>query len=252
MVTQAQADDPVDRASARSRYTRGHMRASRRAIRRPEASNRRAFLAALAALAAITAARASVPTIAPGQELTLRLPAGDPKTTVVAVEYRAGAPGTVTLEARSLDFDSKLKIGRLEPDGRTTPVGEDDDGGAGHNSLMSFDAAAGAVYRFEVRATGEDHGGALLLRLSAGPAPAADAARDRQADLDYLAAAADRAKEIGDRFREARVSYSHASLLFGAGDYRGAVPLLERSLSAYEIARGPESPEVINALTSLG
>ena len=57
------------------------------------------------------------------------MPAGDPRATSLVFELVADESGPLTIEARSLDFNTALEVTSVDSDGSIRDVDSDDDGG---------------------------------------------------------------------------------------------------------------------------
>lgn len=179
------------------------------------------------------------------------LPGGSPEEIVLAVEFEARASGPIAVEARSLDFDTGLRISRIDSAGKLAPLGEDDDGGIGTNSRLVIEAKRRDRYRIEVHPVEEDWGGEFEVSVATGRAPALEGNAKADADLAYWQQVESRAHERGSLLREARALEGRGLLLRGSVAYAQAKPLLERVLAIREAQLGPEHPDVVQSLDNL-
>jgi CHAT domain-containing protein len=119
------------------------------------------FLATYAPVAASTEPR----TIAPGETVQARMPAGDPDEASVEFEFVAASNGPTTIETFTLEFDTHVEAVLLGEGGVEERVAEDDDGGVGWNSRIVLETTRGQRYRLTVRPR-EDWGGPFELSVS--------------------------------------------------------------------------------------
>src|SRR5207244_2179592 len=110
-----------------------------------------ALAAAIAAPCLTFPSQGDVIAIRPDEIGHATMPPGDPKAMSLVFELVADETGPLTIEARSLDFDTSLELARLESDGSMKIVSKDDDGGIGTNSLLVIHAKTGDRFRINVR-----------------------------------------------------------------------------------------------------
>ncbi len=106
-------------------------------------------------------------TMEPGEPATANLGAS------VWWTWTAPAAGTVLVDTLGSTLDTVLSVHTGSTPATLTLVSENDDGGTGNTSLLSFKATAGTVYR--LRAGGYNGGtGAIRLQIGSVAAPAND------------------------------------------------------------------------------
>lgn len=87
---------------------------------------------------------------------------GDAEAARFAFQGAEGATVTIAVNADSTDLDPVVEL--LGPDG--TPVGRDDDGGEGYNSLLTATLGAGGTYVAVVTGFGADDLGPFRIRVT--------------------------------------------------------------------------------------
>jgi len=206
------------------------------------------------AAAALALASEERPVLRPGQTLRLELAPGDPGKAAVSIALAADEDGPLTVETRTLHFDTLLLVFEgTATDAR--PLAEDDDGGLGGasgNSRLTFAAAAGRAYRVEVRSPRDTTGGPLEVSAARGSAPPVEAAEQRGRDAAYWDAVAAEAGRTGSAILEARALFGRAALLGRAGEHAEARPLAERALALREQTLGPGHPATAASANQLG
>ncbi len=133
-----------------------------------------------------------------GESRRLSLPTGVASMDGVVVELRADRSGLVTIEARSHDIDTLLKVTRSAADGGWAFVARDDDGGVATNSRLVIDVEREARYRLEVlpiHATWCPASVEIAAIEGYGAVPDAD---DAAPERDYWAAVEDKLKQQND------------------------------------------------------
>ncbi len=86
-----------------------------------------------------------------GQRLQAEIAYVDPFRTGAAFELSSPVSGPLTIEARSLQFDTYLRVSAMEPDGTASLLRVDEDAGPGTDSLLVLEAEPGGRYRIEVQ-----------------------------------------------------------------------------------------------------
>src|SRR6266568_1521970 len=191
-------------------------------------------------------------TIHAGETIHVRLPVGDPQKTAVAFDLEVETSGPLTIEARSYDFDTLLKVSRVGPNGALVPVGQDDDGGFGNNSRLGFEAEGGVRYRGEVQPAEIFYcEGDLDLLVAAGKTDGPDPQAKQQGDRAYWEAVKARAEDSARA--ECRVEGLRrlGAVRRSAGAFGEAKPLAYEALALAEKELAPEHLLVASALDLL-
>jgi len=188
------------------------------------------------------------PLVRAGETVRATLPEGDPSTTTTKFDVETSESGRLVIDARSLDFDTRLEVFRVGPDSSLAPAGQDDNGGTGSDSRLEVAVAPGDRLRVEVRAGGT--GGSGAFELSVGFATAAPAGGP-DAELDYWRHVERRAVERGDRRREALALTGQGVIQQNRGSRDEARSLLERALAIREQTNGPVDPDTAEVLANL-
>ena len=205
-----------------------------------------------ASLAAPVPAEGQDISIQPGQTLKGVMPAGDPEGTRVFYIISPAQTGPVTIEARSLDFDTGLSAFAMSADGAFVHVASDDDGRLGTDSRLVLDAEVGGRYRIELHAVVEDWGGEFEISVQTGAQKPLDAEVRMEADWTYWTQVRQRAKEAGKLGREIRALVGLGWVLKDKGSLPQARELFSEAVSLSEKGFGPEDPVTAMGLNALG
>lgn len=189
-------------------------------------------------------------TVRPDSSLQDRIPAGPPESTFRSYLLPPNLSGPLTIEARSLDFDTVLKIIKILPGEEGRPILADDDGGAGMNSLIVLAAEIGATYRIEVHSMEEEWGGEFDLLVSTEKHQVPDPASKWEDDGQYWQAAMDRAKANGNLLRQARILGAQAARLLERKRYTESKDLLTRAMELRNEVR-PDDEQQVGFLSML-
>ncbi len=186
-----------------------------------------------------------------GETIRMQMPQAALVNKCIPFELLAEATDTVTIDARALDFDVALEVSRRGVNGELEILAKDDNSGTASNSRITVGLVASVPYRIVVRCKDEDLTGEFELQLTAGRIEPLDFKGEQQAEMGYWKAIEDRARENGDRVREAIGLNGRATILQARGEYNEARPLFERCVTLIEEAFGPEDQNLATNLNNL-
>ena len=192
----------------------------------------------------------AVTVIHPGETLKSNMPAGDPERTAVVVTLQVTSEQTLTIEARSLDFDTTLTIRDGSKTGGETVIATDDDSGPGTNSVLTVDAKPGAVCLIQVSPSGSDWGGAFELTVQVGSHLPDRSDVGRRADFEYWRLVANAGKSASRPLVVARARAGLGLMSYEDRAYGDALASLAEALETFEMALDSTHPVVLDCVVA--
>ena len=170
----------------------------------------------------------------------------------LVADLPAGLEGPVVVEARSLDLDVRLRVLRVEADGTTAVVAEDDNGLAGTDARAVLEATADERYRAEVTPASADWDprGEVEIEVGLGPAATAEPAARAEADLAYWRAVEARARTSGNAAHTGRALEGLGVHAYEGGRYADALAATREAMAVAAGLWGRDDRHVATLLGS--